>query len=69
VSGRHLSHADAETVSEIPTEVNVTQELGVRRIQRGSRRDKRRRGDRQSDELSGFRGLLDHTVLLLVLAG
>jgi hypothetical protein len=69
VSGRHLSHADAETVSEIPTEVNVTQELGVRRIQRGSRRDKRRRGDRQSDESSGFRGLLDHTVLLLVLAG
>jgi hypothetical protein len=69
MSGRHLSHADAETVSEIPTEVNVTQELGVRRIQRGSRRDKRRRGDGQSDELSGFRGLLDHTVLLLVLAG
>jgi hypothetical protein len=69
VSGRHLSHADAETVSEIPTEVNVTQELGVRRTQRGSRRDKRRRGDGQSDEPSGFRGLLDHTVLLLVLAG
>ena len=69
MSGRHLSHADAETVSEIPTEVNVTQELGVRRIQRGSRRDKGRRGDGQSDEFSGFRGLLDHTVLLLVLAG
>ena len=54
VSGRHLSHADAETVSKIPTEVNVAQELGVRRTQRGSRRDERRRGDGQSDEFSGF---------------